>query len=244
MDHEGIMRVRNEFLVANVTDMVFSLDEEGKFVEVNPASEVRTGFVPKELVGYHYTKIVLRDDLLIVKKQIQILKSGKGTTSFEARICTTEGRFCLCLWSAYWCASEPSMLCIIHDISERRTAEDAIRISEGKIRRIIEGMPAGLLLMADGGILESCNPWLEQACGYKAVEIAGKDATLLLESNRTAPEIFAFLKEHRTGTVTANLRKKDGTTMMCNITVNMLGTDGKARLMACIHSADNHRFDL
>jgi PAS domain S-box-containing protein len=244
MDHKGIMQVRNEFLVANVTDMVFSLDEEGKFVDVNPASESITGFVPKELAKCHYRKIVLPDDLPIVEKQIHCIKSSKGMTSFEARVCTRKGKPCLCLWSAYWSESDLSMFCVVHDITAQRRKEDRVSVSELKVRTIIERMPAGLVLMAEGGILETCNPWLERISGYTAGEVAGKDATLLLQTNRTAPEIFAFLEEHRAGTVSAKLRKKDGTALMCDITATMLEKFDKARMMVCFHNADEQRLNL
>lgn len=150
--------MKEEFLVANVTDMVFSMDENGKFVAVNPAAEALTGFVPKELVNCHYAKVVLADDLPVVEKQLRTIKSSKGTTYFEARLCSRDGQHSLCLWSACWSESEHSMFCIVHDIGERRKAEESIRISERKIRTIIENMPAALLIMIEGGILENCNP--------------------------------------------------------------------------------------
>ena len=80
--------------------------------------------------------------------------------------------------------------------------------------------------------------------GYSASEIAGQGAKLLFESNRTAEDIFAFFQQHLEGIVSAKLRKKDATLVMCDITVSMLEKFDKARLMACLHVADEQRFDL
>jgi signal transduction histidine kinase/CHASE3 domain sensor protein len=59
--------------------------------------------------------------------------------------------------SAQWSAENRLFSCVIHDITERKQAEDAVRESEQRLREMLEKMPAGMLLVNSEGCVIGSN---------------------------------------------------------------------------------------
>jgi PAS domain S-box-containing protein len=71
------------------------------------------------------------------------------------------------------------LLGVTRDIRERKKAEEALRISEGKHRTLVEASPDGVLSIDSRGIITDCNTGLCRMLGYEKEELRGKEARSL-----------------------------------------------------------------
>ncbi|CAN1210100.1 hypothetical protein TUMEXPCC7403_07885 [Tumidithrix helvetica PCC 7403] len=63
------------------------------------------------------------------------------------------------------------LLCTIEDITERKLAEDALRASEEKLRRIFENAPIGIVLCTVNGLFVEANPTFCHMLGFTEAEL-------------------------------------------------------------------------
>jgi PAS domain S-box-containing protein len=63
----------------------------------------------------------------------------------------------------------------VHDLTERKQIEDALKASEVRYRRLFETAKDGILILdADTGQVTDANPFLENMLGYSHAELLGK----------------------------------------------------------------------
>lgn len=170
-------------VVEHAVDVIFSLDPQGRFGRVSPASTKVWGRAPEELLTHPYAEIVHVDDLDFVQRSIDEVKAGKDG-SFETRISRPDGSFIYSLWSASWVQSENSLFCVAHDISERKRAEELLKESEARWRLIIETMPVGLVLLDTNGQIHAVNKSLENMFGAAREHLVGAPVKTLFPGVR------------------------------------------------------------
>lgn len=77
----------HRFLVENSPDIVYTLDENGCFVFVNPRIESLLGYTRSELLGCHYTSIVHEDDVALARFALAERRSDeRASTNIELRL--------------------------------------------------------------------------------------------------------------------------------------------------------------
>ncbi|MBN1311879.1 MAG: PAS domain S-box protein [Anaerolineae bacterium] len=91
---------------------------------------------------------------------------------------------------------------MVHDVTERRRAEDALRQSERKLRGIVEQSPDGVTVTDEQGLIITWNPAMEHITGLKASEVIGEpvwDAQFRLgfEARKT-PDHYREIEEMAT----------------------------------------------
>ncbi len=107
----------------NARDVICSLDAAGKFVAVNPASRAVLKYPPGELMGRYYIDLIFSDDVSNVLGAMEKSAKQNDTKPFEARMLKKDGQLVDTLWTSVWSEKEKSYFCVIHDDSERKTAE-------------------------------------------------------------------------------------------------------------------------
>lgn len=168
-------------VIENAVDVICSIDGEGKFTNVSPASLKLWGHTPEELIGRRFTDLVVPEDLSATTRAFNEIMIGRSALPFENVTLRQDGSQVNVLWSAFWSESEKSMFCVAHDITERKEAENALRASEARVRQIIDSMPVGLVVVDGKGIIESVNPSMEQIFEYGPEELIGKHLITIFE---------------------------------------------------------------
>jgi PAS domain S-box-containing protein len=111
-------------LIDNATDIICSLDADGKYVNINPASLKVWGYKPEEIIGQHYSKIVVPEDQTKSEVAESDVLQGTPLTDFENRIYHRNGTEVWMTWSATWSEPEQLMFCVARDVTARKRAEE------------------------------------------------------------------------------------------------------------------------
>jgi PAS domain S-box-containing protein len=112
---------RKEHALLNKSaSLMCSLDTTGRFASVNPASLSIIGYEPDDLVGSHCANIVAKGDVEIVHQGLQ---NAASSTAFEATIIRKDESSVDTLWSVRPDQASNSVLCVIHDVTERKQSE-------------------------------------------------------------------------------------------------------------------------
>ncbi len=111
-------------LLDNARDFICSIDSAGKFVEVNPASELLLGYKPDELLGSHLIDFLAGKDVSDVLACFdKIQQSEETATTFDTQLARKNGTVIDVTCSAQFAKEEKLTFCVFHDTTERRAAE-------------------------------------------------------------------------------------------------------------------------
>jgi len=125
-------QARYRSLVENISDVIFSLDVEGKVTYVSPVIHSLSGLAPEQIIGQSFSELVHADDRPSVSVVFERTMAGRSE-QHEFRLLHTEGG------SRYVRASSRPLMeegrvvgltGVMSDITERKRAEDALRESE------------------------------------------------------------------------------------------------------------------
>ncbi|MES9940817.1 MAG: EAL domain-containing protein [Candidatus Thiodiazotropha sp. 6PLUC2] len=77
----------HKFIVNNSPDMIYLLDQEGRFAFVNERVETLLGYPPKEMIGQHFSKLVYEEDINQAHYTFNERRTGdRATRSTELRL--------------------------------------------------------------------------------------------------------------------------------------------------------------
>ena len=138
----------HRFLVDRSPNIVYTLDEHGRFVFVNPRVESLLGYERGAILGCHYAEIVHEDDIEVARYALAERRSDqRATSNVEVRLlCPPDGpaggprRHLVTTVSAIGLYDEPDPAAgtvgavrrfkgsygVVHDITERKRAEEII----------------------------------------------------------------------------------------------------------------------
>ncbi len=114
---------RERSLFENASDVICVLDEDFRFVRINPACKKLWGREPDELVHTSLTSIVESGSQVNAKDILLEAQRGGHSSRFELIIHVAEGKTLETLFTSYWSNEEKLMYCVAHDISERKRTE-------------------------------------------------------------------------------------------------------------------------
>ncbi|MCX5816941.1 MAG: PAS domain-containing protein [Proteobacteria bacterium] len=194
---QAALRKSEEYyrLLVNLTpDIIYRLNEDGKIEYISPAVR-RLGYEPEELIGTLFEKIVHPsdrgktfnkfverrvDDKRIQNMEIRLLTKGNKAQdwAFTQKIVKLSSR-------GQWNVPDAEMECpdksflytqgIARDITEQKQAEEALKFSEIKYRRLFETATDGVLILdADTGTINDINPSLLSMLNYTKENIIRK----------------------------------------------------------------------
>jgi PAS domain S-box-containing protein len=168
-------------VVQHALDVICSVDAEGHFTAVSPASTQVWGYSPEELIGTKFFDMVADEDLTETHVSFARIRDDEiEPAPFESKVRRKDGSFVHILWSAYWAPSEQSMFCVAHDITERKLAEDQLRASEARVRSIFESAPVALLVLDEKGAVKLMNPRAESMFEYRFEQLIDRHISELM----------------------------------------------------------------
>ncbi len=129
-------------IIDHSMDMLCTFDEQGRFLQVNPACRRMLGYTPEELLGRKFITLVAPDDVERTRREAARIIAGQKTESFRNRYLHREGHIVHLLWSAEWSPEDQTLYAIAHDISHAVKRE---RYAEGQ-RNVLAQISKGAAL--------------------------------------------------------------------------------------------------
>jgi two-component system, NtrC family, sensor kinase len=144
-------------LVESLSDVLYTLDLEGNFTYISPQFEKIFGYRTQEWIGRNCFEISHPDEHELILKRIQTLFATGVASQAELRARHRDGHF-------VWIAVNDSLSCSPHgevigmqgslrDITDRKTAEAALKASEEQLQHISMNAPGAIfryLMRTDG----------------------------------------------------------------------------------------------
>ena len=227
-------------LVENLRDYaIFTLDTEGRVASWNAGAERIQGYPAHEVISKHFSVFYPQEEL----------RSGKPFALLET--VTKEGHFEEEGWrvrkdgSRFWASTVITALrepggrlagygAVVRDFSERKRADEALRLSEERFRLLVQGIRDYAIFMLDPeGRISSWNEGAEQIKGYKASEVIGKHFSIFYpeEDLRRGKPAWELEVATRTGHFEDRSwrLRKDGSRYWANVIITAL-RDSEGRL--------------
>ena len=197
------------------------------------------GLTPQEF-GETYEGFLDRvhsdDRAMVAEAYSRSLRSGCGAYEIEHRIVlqgTGEIRVVheKCIHMRDESGKVIKSVGMVHDITARKRAEEAIRESELRYKLVTEATFDAIALH-DNGVLLEVNAGLERMFGYESGELLGR-SILDLVADESRDQIALNMRDGVTGPYEAMGRRKDGTTFLGELVVRPYHYCGKeVRLVA------------
>ena len=122
-----------------------------------------------------------------------------------------------------------AFMIFLHDITERKQAEEAIKIEQEKYRNVVESIGEGLFVTDKDGVVTYLNPEAERLTGYKTAEVIGKQIKELVSKDVIKTIDFPLqkvIKGEPSQSFEAEFRRKDNTLVFVEVTLIANKKDG------------------
>jgi formate hydrogenlyase transcriptional activator len=230
---------RFRLLVENVKDYaIFMLDAEGRVATWNSGAERVKGYRSDEIIGHHFSQFYLREDIESGKPNKELLTAAaQGRFEDEGwRVRKDGSRFWANVMITAVRDKNGKVLGfskVTRDFTERKKAEEAVRLNEERFRSLFEFSPDAIIVTDQDGKIAETNGQVEKFFGYARNELLGETVEMLV------PERFRHIhpahrrnysSQARTRPMGIGLelygRRKDGTEFPVDIMLGPVKTEG------------------
>jgi len=176
---EGEERARLAVIEEFSEDAILSKTLDGIITSWNTSAERIYGYSAQDIVGRNISLLVppgQTDDTKVILEQI---RNGEPVVRYETLRRKKDGRLINITLTASPIRDAQNNLIgvstIAHDITLRKTAEDAMHASETRYRRLFETAQDGILILdAENGQIVEVNPFLITMLGFSRDQFLGK----------------------------------------------------------------------
>lgn len=166
-------------LVEEISDWVWEIDLESRYTYSNPVIKQVLGYTADEIVGKKAFDLITPEDRGRMSEEIA--RAVEAKSSFQGlvhkmvckdgslRIIESSGRPIL--------DSDGNVTGfrgVGRDVTERVRAEEALRVSEERLSRLVETVPGGIVILGTDGKIEFANSAAERILGLPHDQIVGR----------------------------------------------------------------------
>lgn len=169
---------RYRVLVETLTDIVFTLDAEGRFTYISPEAEKLTGLKIRDLIGHPFIDILARE---YIKPTVENFKrgiSGEEVPVYEVDLVGNDNKRIPVELKVTSLLDKDGLsvgrIGVARDIKERRIAEKALRDSEERYRTVFENTGTAMFIFDEGFTFNIVNRKFEILSGYSRKELEGR----------------------------------------------------------------------
>lgn len=237
------VRARTYIELAN--DAIFTLSPDGKLESVNQEVVNITGYPAEELIGQSPLKLVAPDQLAEIADTLAIMFTGDAPAQMDVEIMTRDGeRRVLDIRGRLLDESgdEPRTFHIARDVTERRRAEDELRLyrqqletlvaqrtrefqqEKERAEAVLQGTADTMIILDGQGLVQLINPAFEELTGYPRDQFIGEHGYAVAVELEIDPDIAAgintALEAHRHWRGDVSLRHASGRRLDVDVSVS------------------------
>ena len=162
-------------LVDNISDVVFTIDLEGKFTYVSPSAETMTQYPVSQLLSMNMKTVIAPDHYPRIMERLRARTEGeKIPPQIEFEIIRADGGRLPVEMRTSPILSEEGVIIgvqgIVRDIAERKEIENRLRDSEEKFRRICDTSLDGIYTATLDGRIVDMSPAGVAMFGFDSLE--------------------------------------------------------------------------
>lgn len=234
-------------VVNSAFDGIITIDKEGKITKWNKGAENMFGYAGDDIVGKPIT-------VLMPERYIKLYEdSDKSITrigeSIERTGLKSDGReFLLEMSMSKWhYKDEHYYTAIVHDISDRKKAEEKLKIANKRLEVLFREAPDTYFLSDLNGTIIDGNKASERLTGYKVKELIGKNLLdkdlLLLESqmDRAKQSIIKNAEGKSIGPEEFIIKNKDGKNIYVEIVTVPVDFDEEKLILGLARDISNRK---
>jgi PAS domain S-box-containing protein len=169
--------------LAETTAAATFIYEGARIRYVNSAAEALTGYTRAEMVEMNFWDVIDPDSREFARERGLARQRGEDVPPrYEVKLVTKDGdeRWVDFMAGHVEFEGKPAVLGTAFDISERKRAEEAVRESEERYRRLIDTAADIIFTVSTDGTITSLNPAVETITGWSIAEWVGKPFASLL----------------------------------------------------------------
>ena len=163
-----------------------------KYIEVNDAFYTLLGFNKDEVIGRTWKELGIFTDETRAAILQKADSNGK-VANVEANLNAKNGNIKNVLLSAenIFIQDKKYRLTVVHDITERKHAEQELQKSEEQYRSVAQSAIDAIVTTDGKGMITGWNKGAEKIFGYTEAEISGKELSAIIPDN--------YAEQHKTG---------------------------------------------
>lgn len=215
-------QIEQQVLLNLIPAMVWYKDTENRILRANRLAAESIGKTVAEVEGQSTYDLYPHEAEKYYQDDLDVIRSGRPKFGIldPYRLGTGEIRWVQTDKVPYRDTNGTvlGVLVFAQDITERKRTEEALRMSEERLRFVIELSPIGIVMVNDGGSIVLANSSLAQLFGYDQQELLGQSVEILVpERLRSLHEdyrrnFFASPSRRRMGADRSMMGlRKDGT---------------------------------
>jgi nitrogen fixation negative regulator NifL len=224
---------KQQAIIKTALDGFWICSLDGKFLEVNDSYCKITGYTREELLKMSIQDVEAVENPEQTAQHIRKIVE-QGSDRFETQHKCKDGRI-IDIEISVSCpnAGEGQMYVFVRDITERKRAEEALRISEEKYRSIFESANDIILLIDDKGKILDANSKMNDITGFKREDIVGRNVLSLTEilNERSLAKVTEAFKNRMLGSSVPpyeiELIKRNGEIAQFEVNARTLQKDSK-----------------
>jgi PAS domain S-box-containing protein len=212
---------RNAAILKGALDCIITMDHTGRILEFNPAAEATFGVRRADVLGHELAELIIPSGLRarhrhglahylatgespILNQRIEITASRPSGEEFPVELSVIRDP-----------SSDPPIFTgFLRDITERKRAEEALRLSERRFRALLENGSDAIALTKPDGTVVYASPATKRILGYSPEELVGQESFALLhpDDREHIAELYATLLQEpgRSVVTECRVRHKDG----------------------------------
>lgn len=163
-------------LFEGTNDLIFTHDLEGRFMSVNPACIRSTGYTREEILSLNVRDVLAPEHVALAESMTRQKLVNGGSTRYEVDLITKSGeRLPLDVGTRLVVGDDGpiGVQGIARDMTERRRAEEALRVSEQKLRSLLDNVWLLCVGLDLDGKVDYANPFLLELTGYPRDRVLG-----------------------------------------------------------------------